>query len=83
MELTCALAVYALFRLLDVGKSMKLDVADLCARASARGITIYQRSKTVWIAAGGHRGRDLEVKGRSQAIALALWIEATQYRGTV
>lgn len=62
---------------------MKRDFEYLCAWASARGIKIYQRSKTVWIAAGGFRGRDLEVKGRSPAIALSLWIEATQYKGTI
>lgn len=57
--------------------------AALGAWASARGVKIYQRSKTVWIAAGGHRGRDMEVKGRSPAIAIALWVEATQYRGSI
>ena len=54
---------------------------DLCDWASAQGITIYQRSKTVWIAAGSYRGRDFEVKGRSPAIALAVWMAAARYVG--
>ncbi len=56
-------------------------VDDLCDFASVRGIKIYQRSKTVWIATGSYRGRDCEVKGRSPAIALALWMEGTRYVG--
>ncbi|AZO41848.1 hypothetical protein EJ076_12535 [Mesorhizobium sp. M7D.F.Ca.US.005.01.1.1] len=55
--------------------------AELYAWANARGIAIYQRSKTVWIAAGSYRGRNFEVKGRSPAIALALWVEGAQYTG--
>jgi hypothetical protein len=57
------------------------SVEDLCEWATARGIKIYQRSKTVWIAAGRYRGRDCEVKGRSPAIALALWMEGARYDG--
>lgn len=63
-------------------RKMSHNDANLCARAQARGITIYQRSKTVWIAAGSHRGQDFEVKGRSPAIALAFWVEAARYRGS-
>ncbi len=50
--------------------------------ANALGVTVYQRSKTVWIAAGRYRGRDIEVKGRSPTIALALWKEAARYAGS-
>jgi hypothetical protein len=53
----------------------------LCAWAGARSIEVYQRSKTVWIAAGTYRGRELVVKGRSAAMALALWMEGAQYTG--
>jgi hypothetical protein len=63
------------------GWEMGRNGTELCAWARARGITIYQRSKTVWIAAGRYRGRDFEVKGRSPAIALALWVEGAQYTG--
>jgi hypothetical protein len=61
---------------------MQRNDEELCNWASTRGIMIYRRSKTVWIAAGGYRGRDFEVKGRSPSIAVALWLEATQYRGS-
>jgi hypothetical protein len=57
------------------------DCAELCAWAGARNIEVYQRSKTVWIAAGTYRGRELVVKGRSASIALALWMESAQYTG--
>lgn len=56
--------------------------SELCEWASARGIALYQRSKTVWIASGDHLGREYEVKGRTPALALALWKEAAQYRGS-
>ncbi|MCA0025245.1 MULTISPECIES: hypothetical protein [unclassified Mesorhizobium] len=55
---------------------------DWEALASALDINIYQRSKTVWIAAGKYRGKDIEVKGRSPSIALALWKEAAGYTGS-
>lgn len=55
---------------------------ELFARANERGITIYQRSKTVWIAAGSYRDREYAVKGRTPALALALWKEATRYSGS-
>ena len=61
---------------------MRRSDEELCNWAGARGITIYQRSKTVWIAAGKYRGREYEVKGRTPALALALWMEAAQYRGS-
>jgi hypothetical protein len=55
--------------------------ADLFAWADSRGIKVYQRSKTVWIAAGRYREREYVVKGRSPAIALSLWIEGARYVG--
>jgi hypothetical protein len=54
----------------------------LCNWASARGIVVYRRSKTVWIAAGSYRDRKYEVKGRTPALALALWKEAARYSGS-
>lgn len=50
--------------------------------ASSLGVTVYQRSKTVWIVAGKYRGHDFEVKARSPNIALALWKEAARYTGS-
>lgn len=50
--------------------------------AGALGVTVYQRSKTVWVAAGKYRGQDFEVKARSPQVALALWKEAARYAGS-
>ncbi len=61
---------------------MQRNEAKLCERAGALGITIYQRSKTVWIAEGSYRGLHFEVKGRTPAPTLALWKEATRYKGS-
>lgn len=55
---------------------------ELLARACALGINIYQRSKTVWVARGSYRGRTFEVKGRAPKPTIALWKEATRYRGS-
>jgi hypothetical protein len=55
--------------------------ADLFAWADSRGIKVYQRSKTVWIAAGRYREREYVVKGRSPTIAVSLWIEGARYMG--
>jgi hypothetical protein len=60
---------------------MHRDHEEIFYRANALGVTIYQRSKTVWVATGSHRGRHFEVKARSPAMALALWMEAAQYTG--
>lgn len=50
--------------------------------AGAIGVTVYQRSKTVWVAAGKYKGQDFEVKARSPQVALALWKEAARYAGS-
>ena len=44
-------------------------------------ITVAQKSKSVWIAVGNHIGRIVEVKGRSESTAIALWRDAARYRG--
>jgi hypothetical protein len=54
---------------------------EVCSWANTRGISIYQRSKTVWIASGSYRGQHYEVKGRTPGLALALWKEAARYSG--
>jgi hypothetical protein len=43
-------------------------------------ITVYQRSKTVWIAAGDYMGERIESKGSSQSAAAAHWREAARYK---
>jgi hypothetical protein len=44
-------------------------------------ITVYQKSKTVWIAVGPHKGEPIQVKGSSEGSAIAAWKEAARYRG--
>jgi hypothetical protein len=43
-------------------------------------VTVYQRSKSVWIATGDFMGETLKVKDRSQTTALSAWREAARYR---
>lgn len=44
-------------------------------------ISVYQKSKTVWIAVGDYEGHRIEVKGRTQTQVVASWREAARYRG--
>ena len=44
-------------------------------------ITVVQKSKSVWIAAGTYMGKTVEVQGRSEGSAAAHWREAARYRG--
>jgi hypothetical protein len=44
-------------------------------------ITVYQKSKTVWIAVGDYMGAQIETKGSSQSSAAAHWKDAARYRG--
>lgn len=44
-------------------------------------VTVYQKSKTVWIAVGEYRGERIEVKSQSQGSALKLWSETARYMG--
>jgi len=44
-------------------------------------ITVYQKSKSVWIAVGQYMGKPLETKGRSEGSAAVLWRDAARYRG--
>jgi hypothetical protein len=46
-------------------------------------ISVYQKSKSVWIAVGEYMGKHIEVKGRSAASAAALWRNAATYRGNI
>ena len=73
--------------MLDVSKEYR--IAGECIRVTQRFSSrracwewIQQRSKTVWIATGTYRGHEYEVRGRTPSVALALWMEAVQYRGT-
>jgi hypothetical protein len=44
-------------------------------------ISVYQKSKSVWVAVGDYEGQRIEVKGRSQSQAVASWREAARYKG--
>jgi hypothetical protein len=41
-------------------------------------IDVYQKSKTVWIAAGEYMGQRIEAKGRTESRALTSWQEAAR-----
>ena len=44
-------------------------------------VTVYQKSKSVWIAVGTYLGERVEVKGRTESQALGQWREAARYKG--
>jgi len=44
-------------------------------------ITVYPKSKSVWIAVGEYMGERLEVKGRTASQAASAWREAARYKG--
>jgi hypothetical protein len=44
-------------------------------------ITVYQKSKSVWIAVGDYDGKEIRVDGRSQSSAAEHWRETARYRG--
>lgn len=44
-------------------------------------ITVYQKSKTVWIAVGEYMGDRIETKGSSPTSAAEHWREAARYKG--
>jgi hypothetical protein len=44
-------------------------------------VTVYQKSKTVWVAVGDYMGQQLVVQDRSEGTALKRWREAAKHRG--
>jgi hypothetical protein len=44
-------------------------------------ITVYQKSKTVWVAVGEYMGERIEVKGSSANVAAKYWVDAARFRG--
>ena len=44
-------------------------------------ITVYQKSKTVWIAVDDYMGQTIETKGSSQSSAATHWRDAARYKG--
>jgi len=43
-------------------------------------VTVYQKSKSVWIAVGDYLGQHIQVQGRSAGSAAKLWAETARYR---
>lgn len=46
-------------------------------------ITVYQKSKSVWVAVGEYMGERLETKGSSESSAAAHWRDAANYKGNL
>jgi hypothetical protein len=46
-----------------------------------QNVTLYQKSKTVWVAVGDYMGERVEVKDQSEGAALKRWGEAAKSRG--
>ena len=42
-------------------------------------ISVYQKSKSVWIATGTYLGQHYQVTGRSEVQAASAWAEAARY----
>jgi hypothetical protein len=64
---------------------MTLDVVKMTrhvvkVRDVACEITIYQKSKSVWIAVGEYMGEPIEEKGSSANSAAAHWRNTAQYK---
>ena len=47
-----------------------------------RHLTVYRRSKTIWIAEGDCMGNQLEAKGATEGTALVVWLDAAR-RATI
>ncbi len=46
-------------------------------------ITVYQKSKSVWIATGDYMGRLIVVQDRTVSTAIKRWREAANYQGNL
>jgi hypothetical protein len=44
-------------------------------------ITVYQKSKTVWLAVGEYMEEQIETKGSSQRDAVRRWRDGARYKG--
>jgi hypothetical protein len=44
-------------------------------------VTVYQKSKSVWIAVGYYRDERIQVQGSSERSALKYWHDAARYKG--
>jgi hypothetical protein len=44
-------------------------------------VSVYQKSKSVWVASGEYMGESISVQDRSAGTALKRWREAATYKG--
>lgn len=44
-------------------------------------VSVYQKSKSVWVATGTYHDEHIEVTNRSASSALSLWRKTATYRG--
>jgi hypothetical protein len=44
-------------------------------------ISVYQKSKSVWVAVGDYKGESIMVEDRSKGAALKRWREVASYKG--
>ena len=44
-------------------------------------ISVYQKSKNMWVAVGEYMGQRIEITDRSPTAAAKLWTETARYRG--
>jgi hypothetical protein len=44
-------------------------------------VTVYQKSKTVWMAVGTYHGKTITAKGSTSGSAIKTWIDAAKYKG--
>jgi len=44
-------------------------------------VSVYSKSKSVWVATGEYQGERIETKGRTESQAVASWREAARYKG--
>jgi hypothetical protein len=44
-------------------------------------ITVYQKSKAVWIAVGEYLGQEIRTKAQTRGAAISGWREAARYKG--
>jgi hypothetical protein len=50
-------------------------------RGKSHDVSVYQKSKSVWIAVGDYMGARITVQDRSEGAALKRWQETAHYMG--
>ncbi|MGE3745574.1 MAG: hypothetical protein AB7G25_07690 [Sphingomonadaceae bacterium] len=46
-----------------------------------QSVSVHQKSKSVWIAAGNYMGEHIQTQDRSAGAAVKRWVDAATYRG--